>query len=144
MTSHNDPDQTTFEVVAIGWVRSSMVRLRDVPRQADEGAPPAVLELDPSWAAACDGLQVGDTLVVITWLHLADRAVTAVHPRDDPARQRTGVFATRSPDRPNPIGLHHATITAIEDTQIHVDALDTLDGTPVLDLKPRLGPPASR
>jgi tRNA-Thr(GGU) m(6)t(6)A37 methyltransferase TsaA len=118
----------------VGRVRSPLV----APKQADEGAPPARIEIDPAWAAALDGLAAGADVLVLTWLDRARRDVLTTRPRDDPDRAEQGVFATRSPDRPNPIGLHRVRITAIEGTSVEVDALEALDGTPVLDLKPVL------
>ena len=96
----------TASLQPIGFVRSDLRSLGDAPRQGDEGAPEAVLEIDPAYAEALHGLAPGDDLVVLTWLHRADRSVLQTHPRNDPATPLTGVFATRSPDRPNPIGLH--------------------------------------
>ena len=128
----------TFELRVIGHVESALSALDDAPKQADEGAPDAWLVLDPALAAACADLAVGDDLVVITWLHEADRSVQVVHPRSDPARPPTGVFSTRSPARPNPIGLHTVRVLAVAGTRVHVDALEALDGTPVVDLKPVL------
>ena len=124
----------------IGRVASPLSDRDVAPRQPDEGAPPATIVLDPNVRAAADDIRPGDRLVVLTWLHLADRDVLRVHPRSDPARPPTGVFSTRSSDRPNPIGLHAVTVTAITaDGRIEVDALEAVDDTPVLDLKPDLG-----
>lgn len=94
----------------------------------------------PEYEAALAGMAAGDRIVVLTWLHVADRATLSVHPRDDPAREPIGVFATRSPDRPNPVGLHEVTVVAVDGTRITVDGLEAFDGTPVIDLKPVLGP----
>lgn len=116
----------------------------DAPRQGDEGAPTARLVVDPDLAAALTGIAVGDTLVVITWLHQAARDTLTVHPRGDPDRPATGVFSTRAPDRPNPIGLHDVTVDAITATTLTVTGLEAIDGTPIIDLKPRLGPIESR
>ena len=128
----------------IGRIRSPIRRPDEAPRQGDEGAPEAWIELQDGLAPATDGLEAGDTIVVLTWLHLADRHVLQVHPRDDEARPLTGVFATRSPDRPNPIGLHEVTILDVRATQLRVAGLEAVDGTPVLDIKPRLGPVTRR
>ena len=122
----------------VGRVRSPLTDRAAAPKQADEGAPPARIEIDPAWAAALDGLAAGADVLVLTWLDRARRDVLTTRPRDDPDRAEQGVFATRSPDRPNPIGLHRVRITAIEGTSVEVDALEALDGTPVLDLKPVL------
>ena len=120
----------------IGIVRSSLRDARDAPKQAFEGAPEAVLEIDAAFVAALHRVTPGQDLILLTWLHRADRSVLQTHPRDDPNTPLTGVFATRSPDRPNPIGLHRVRITAIESpTLLHVSALEAIDGTPILDLK---------
>src|SRR5262249_36618143 len=110
--------------------------LADAPRQASEGAPPAAVVLDPRYAAALHGVEPGDVLVLVTWLDRADRDVLQVHPRDEAWRPLTGVFATRSSDRPNPIGLHPVRGTAVEKpATLRVAALEAVDGTPVLDVK---------
>ena len=124
----------------IGYVESVLTDPAAAPRQADEGAPDAWLVLEERFAAALDGLSPGADVVLVTWLHRADRDTLAVHPRGDAARPLTGVFATRSPDRPNPIGLHEVHVLAVEGTRVHVRSLEAIDGTPVLDLKPVLGP----
>lgn len=126
----------TYAVRPIGAVRSSLRDPGDAPNQAFQGAPEAVLEIDPAFAAALHRVAPGQDLIVLTWLHRADRGVLQTHPRDDPTTPLTGVFATRSPDRPNPIGLHRVTVTAIEaPTRLRVNALEAIDGTPILDLK---------
>lgn len=122
----------------VGRVRSTLTDRAAAPKQADEGAPPARIDIDPAFAAALDGLAAGADVLVLTWLDRAHRDVLTTRPRDDPDRAEQGVFATRSPDRPNPIGLHRVRITAVEGTSVEVDALEALDGTPVLDLKPVL------
>ena len=127
----------------VGRVRSPLTDWVAAPKQADEGAPPARIEIDPAYTAALDGLAPGADVLVLTWLDRARRDVLTTRPRDDPDRAEQGVFATRSPDRPNPIGLHRVRITAVtidtvDGTSVEVDALEALDGTPVLDLKPVL------
>jgi len=123
-------------MTAIGVVRSPLRDRRDAPRQAFEGAPEAILEIDPVFAPALDRVTSGTELIVVTWLHKADRTVLQVHPMDDESIPLTGVFATRSPDRPNPIGLHRVTVIITDPpTSVHVDALEAIDGTPILDLK---------
>jgi tRNA-Thr(GGU) m(6)t(6)A37 methyltransferase TsaA len=120
----------------IGVVRSPLRDRGDAPRQGSEGAPEAILEIDPEFADALHLVAPGDELIVLTWLHLADRSVLQVHPRDDAARPLTGVFATRSSDRPNPIGLHRVTVTSRDGaTTLRVKPLEAVDGTPVVDLK---------
>jgi tRNA-Thr(GGU) m(6)t(6)A37 methyltransferase TsaA len=122
----------------IGRVESPLADPGQAPKQADEGAPAAWLVLDETVAPA---LAAGARVVVLTWLHRARRDVLAVHPRGDPARPLAGVFCTRSQDRPNPIGLHPTTVTAINGTRVGVAQLEAVNGTPVLDIKPLLGPP---
>jgi tRNA-Thr(GGU) m(6)t(6)A37 methyltransferase TsaA len=123
----------------IGVVRSPLRDLAAAPRQGDEGAPEAWLELDERVAPGLADVAEGAELLVLTWLDRADRSVLAVHPRDDETRPLTGVFSTRSPDRPNPIGLHRVTVVRVEGTRMLVRDLEALDATPVLDLKPVLG-----
>jgi tRNA-Thr(GGU) m(6)t(6)A37 methyltransferase TsaA len=120
-------------------VQSSLTDLASAPKQAHEGAPPAWLVFDPGVADGLDGLRAGDRVVVLTWLHRAWRDVLEVHPRGDVANPLQGVFSTRSPARPNPIGLHEVRILEIDGARVLVDALEALDGTPVVDVKPVLG-----
>lgn len=131
-------------LVSVGTVESSLTSTDDAPRQPDEGAPAAWVVLRPEYAAAADGLAPGDRIVLLTWLHQADRAVLTTHPRGDRTRPLAGVFATRSPARPNPIGLHEVTITERDGHRLRVSGLEAIDGTPVLDLKPVLGGQAQR
>jgi tRNA-Thr(GGU) m(6)t(6)A37 methyltransferase TsaA len=126
------------ELRVIGHVESALTDRDDAPKQADEGAPEAWLVLDPALAEAAADIAAGDDLVVVTWLHEADRSVQVVHPRSDPTRKPTGVFSTRSPARPNPLGLHTVRVLDVDGTRIHVDALEAFDGTPLVDLKPVL------
>lgn len=123
----------------VGRVVSSLTDPAAAPKQGDEGAPDAWLEFEPEYADALGGLAAGDEVFVLTWLHRARRDVLEVHPRDDPARPLTGVFATRSADRPNPIGLHRVSVEAVEPGRLRVRGLEAVDGTPVLDVKPVLG-----
>lgn len=106
--------------------------------QGDEGAPEAWLEMTPQAAPGLMGIQTGDELIVLTWLHLAERDVLQVHPRGDLNRPLTGVFATRSPDRPNPIGLHRVSVVEVAEQKLRVALLEAIDGTPIVDLKPVL------
>jgi tRNA-Thr(GGU) m(6)t(6)A37 methyltransferase TsaA len=129
---------TGFELRPIGHVSSELTSRADAPRQGDEGAPDAMLVLDPAVQAGLDGLTVGDDLVVLTWLHQADRRALSVHPRGDRDRPAQGVFTTRSPDRPNPIGLHRVRVLAVDGGQLRVSGLEAIDGTPIVDLKPVL------
>jgi tRNA-Thr(GGU) m(6)t(6)A37 methyltransferase TsaA len=125
-------------LVAVGVVRSSLLNRADAPRQGCEGAPDARILLEPSYADALQGIRAGDELIVLTWLHEADRTVLEVHPRDDATRPLTGVFATRSADRPNPLGLHRVTVRRLDGLELEVGPLEAIDGTPVVDLKPVL------
>ena len=120
----------------IGVVRSELGSRKNAPRSAADGAPEAVLDLEARFAAALEGVRAGMDLDVVTWLHHGVREVLQVHPGRDEARPLTGVFATRSPDRPNPIGIHRVTVTAVEaPARVRVEALEAIDGTPILDLK---------
>ncbi len=127
-----------MQLVAIGTVESRLKDRDSAPKQGDEGAPDAWLAFDASVAEGLEGIAVGDELLVLTWLDRARRDVLRVHPRGDPARREQGVFNTRSPDRPNPIGLHRVTVLAIEGVRMRVRDLEALDGTPVVDVKPLL------
>lgn len=134
-----------YRLRPIGWVRSALKDPAAAPKQNDEGAPEASIEIEPEFLPALDGLEPGQDIIAVTWLHLADRSILAVHPRDDPANPLTGVFATRSADRPNPLGLHRTRLLRIEDERTLVLAeLEAVDGTPVVDLKPALTIPAGR
>ena len=129
-----------YDVRPIGAVESPLVDLADAPRQGDEGAPEAWLVIDPALSLAMRDLEVGQHVVVLTWLDRARRDVLVTRPRDDPNRAEEGIFSTRSPDRPNPIGLHEVTIVEIDGSRLKVRPLEAIDGTPVLDIKPVLGP----
>jgi len=131
-------DMTPVEVRPVGRVASSLRDRKNAPRQPDEEAPPATLVFEPRMQPALDGVRAGDRVIVVTWLHRADRDTLRVTPRRDPRRGETGVFATRSPDRPNPIGLHETVVTAVDGLRVHVLGLEAIDGTPILDLKPVL------
>lgn len=133
-----------YEVVPVGWVESPLTERSQAPRQGDEGAPPAWLAFEAGVAQALRDLRPGDEIIVLTWLDRADREVLVTRPRSDPDRPLTGVFSTRSPDRPNPVGLHRVTVTAVDGLRIEVDALEALDGTPVIDVKPVLDQAAER
>jgi tRNA-Thr(GGU) m(6)t(6)A37 methyltransferase TsaA len=125
-----------YRIRPIGHIRSPLSDPADAPLQGSEGAPEATVVIDPAFADAVADLRPGDEIVLLTWLHLAGRDVLRVHPRGDRTRPLTGVFATRSPDRPNPIGLHRVRITAIDGTvSLRVRPLEAVDGTPVVDVK---------
>ena len=133
-----------FTVHPVGRVASPLRDAASAPKQGDEGAPAAWLIFDSRYAAALADVRPGAEMLLLTWLDRADRDVRRVRPRDDPARPLTGVFSTRSPDRPNPIGLHRVTILAVDGLRLRVAALEAFDGTPILDLKPVLDPAADR
>jgi tRNA-Thr(GGU) m(6)t(6)A37 methyltransferase TsaA len=128
----------SFEVNAIGTVESRLKELEEAPKQGDEGAPDAWLRFEPQVRAGLDGLQPGDEVVLLTWLDRASRDVLRVYPRGDASRGEQGVFATRSPDRPNPIGLHRVEILAVDGLRVRVSGLEAVDGTPIVDVKPVL------
>jgi tRNA-Thr(GGU) m(6)t(6)A37 methyltransferase TsaA len=128
-----------MELVTIGRVESPLKDRAQAPKQGDEGAPDAWLLFEPAVADALDGLAAGDDVLVLTWLDRARRDVLRVHPRGDPDRPEQGVFNTRSPDRPNPVGLHRVRILAVDGLRVHVGGLEALDGTPVIDVKPVIG-----
>ena len=136
MSSVNGPP---FEMTPIGRVESELTDLASAPNQGDEGAPDAWLVFEPSVLEALDGIRAGDEVIVLTWLDRARRDVLRVHPRGDPSRAQQGVFATRSPHRPNPIGLHRVKVAAIDGARLRVRDLEAVDGTPIVDLKPVLG-----
>jgi len=131
-------ERDIFEIRAIGWIESPLRHRRDAPRQGSEGAPDAWVVVTQAARDCIDGLAVGQEIVLVTWLHEANRDVHIVRPRGNPDAPLTGVFATRSPDRPNPIGLHRVTILALDDDRLHVAPLEAIDGTPVIDIKPIL------
>jgi tRNA-Thr(GGU) m(6)t(6)A37 methyltransferase TsaA len=128
-----------FLLDSIGRVESALVDLAAAPRQGDEGAPDAWLVFDPAVRDGLSSLKPGADVIVLTWLDRAKRDVLQVHPRGDLSRPREGVFSTRSPDRPNPIGLHRVTVMAVEETRVQVSNLEAIDGTPIVDVKPVLG-----
>ena len=127
-----------FEIEPIGWVESPLTERKSAPRQPDEGAPEAWLVFEPRVHEGLRTLRVGDEVILLTWLDRARRDVLSVHPRGDMTRPEEGVFNTRSPDRPNPIGIHPVEILAIEGGRIRVRHLEALNGTPIVDLKPVL------
>ena len=124
---------------AIGTIRSIVKARAGAPKQGSEGAPDAWLEVSAFAAPALDGLKAGDDIIVVTWLHKARRETLKVHPRSDRSRPLTGVFATRSPDRPNPLGLHRVTVRQIAENRLLIGPTEAIDGTPVVDIKPVIG-----
>lgn len=128
----------------VGVIRSTLTSRRDAPKQGSEGAPDAWLEVEPWAADALLGVAAGDEIIIITWLDRARRDVHQVHPRSDPRRPLSGVFATRSPDRPNPLGLHPVVVSAIDGLRLRIGPIEALDGTPVVDIKPVIPTPPSQ
>lgn len=134
-----------LELEPIGTVVSTLNDPADAPKQGDEGAPDAWIAFDPAAVEGLRGIEPGQEVILLTWFDRASRDVLAVHPRSDPSRPLQGVFSTRSPDRPNPIGLHRVTVLAIDQGRVHVRPLEAVDGTPVIDVKPVLSSdPAER
>jgi len=125
-----------FDLRPIGVIRSTLKKQSEAPKQGSEGAPEAWIEIEPWAVAGLHTLKAGDKIWVITWLHRGNREVLQVHPRSDPKRALTSVFATRSPDRPNPLGLHPVTVLEIAGNRLRVEPIEAIDGTPVVDMKP--------
>jgi len=135
---------SSFELEPIGHVVSTLTDLASAPRQADEGAPEAWLVFEPEVVEGLSHLRPGDDVILITWLDRARRDVLRVHPRGDTSRPEEGVFSTRSPHRPNPIGLHRVQIAAVDGRRVRVRQLEAVDGTPILDVKPVLDEDVTR
>jgi tRNA-Thr(GGU) m(6)t(6)A37 methyltransferase TsaA len=131
--------ETTFVIKSVGVIRSNLTSLANAPLQGDEGSYEAWLELVDDVTKGLTGIKVGDALIVLTWLHLAQRNVLQVHPRGRLDLPLTGVFATRSPDRPNPIGLHRVSVLEVDKQRLKVAPMEAIDGTPIVDIKPVLG-----
>ena len=125
-----------YSIEPIGFIRSEIKRREDAPLFYTEGAPNAFLELNSKYRDGLDQMKVGDDIIVITWLHRAHRDILKVHPRGDSSRPLTGVFLTRSPDRPNPLGLHRAKVLEISANGLYVGPIEAIDGTPIVDIKP--------
>ena len=130
--------ETEYSLSAIGFLHSPLKQLGEAPRQGREGAPDAWLEVNASVAEGLEGIAVGAEIIVITWLHQAQRDILKVHPRGDETVPLAGVFATRSPNRPNPLGLHRVTVLSIAGERLKVGPIEAIDGTPVVDIKPVL------
>ena len=131
MTTSTD----TYSIRPIGFIRSAVRTRREAACQGSEGAPDVWLDLHPDFAPGLLGIAAGAEVLVITWLHQANREVLQVHPRKNPDNPLTGVFFTRSPDRPNPLGLHRVTVREITGTQLRIGPMEAIDGTPVVDMK---------
>jgi tRNA-Thr(GGU) m(6)t(6)A37 methyltransferase TsaA len=130
--------ESTPEITPIGRVESPLTDVAAAPNQGDEGAPDAWLVFEPAVREGLDGIRAGDEILVLTWLDRARRDVLRLHPRGDRSRPQQGVFTTRSPDRPNPIGLHRVRVLAVDGLRVNVSDLEALDGTPIVDVKPVL------
>ena len=129
-----------YSIDPIGMIRSEIKSRKDAPLfYTDEGAPNAFLEIRPDYADGLHRMKVGDEIIVITWLHQANREVLKVHPRGNRSNPLTGVFSTRSPDRPNPLGLHRVKVLEIKSGKLHIGPIEAIDGTPVIDIKPVVG-----
>lgn len=135
---------TGYEIEPIGRVESPLTERHEAPKQGDEGSPEAWLVLDPRVAEGIADLEAGTDVLVLTWFDRAHREVLRTRPRDDPAAPERGVFSTRSPDRPNPIGLHRVRVLAIDGLRLRVADLEALDGTPIVDIKPVIRPDTDR
>jgi tRNA-Thr(GGU) m(6)t(6)A37 methyltransferase TsaA len=122
----------------IGFIRSELKHRDEAPCQGFEGGPDAWVEMNSGFAEGLHGLEVGEEIIIITWLHKAERQILKVHPRGDRTKPLTGVFATRSPGRPNPLGLHRVTIHQIAGSRLRIGPIEAIDGTPVVDIKPAL------
>jgi conserved hypothetical protein TIGR00104 len=133
-----DMIKTRYTIKPIGVIRSELTSREAAPRQGYEGAPEAWIEVNPLVVEGLNGITAGNEIIVITWFHQADRDVLKVHPRGDKNMPLTGVFATRSPDRPNPLGLHRITVLEIVGNRIRVGPMEAIDGTPIVDIKPVL------
>jgi tRNA-Thr(GGU) m(6)t(6)A37 methyltransferase TsaA len=130
-----------FELTPIGRVESPLTDPASAPKQGFEGGPDAWIAFDPAFADALDGIEPEQRVIVLTWLDRGDRSVLQVHPRDDASKPLRGVFATRSADRPNPIGMHEVEVLAVEGDRVRVSDLEAIDGTPVIDVKPVIARP---
>ena len=127
-----------FTLRPVGYIRSELRHRADAPKQNFEGAPDAWLDILPAFGDALNGLAEGQEIILVTWFHAANRDRLAVHPRGDATIPLAGVFATRSPDRPNPLGLHRVTLRKIDRLRLRLGPIEAIDGTPVVDLKPVL------
>lgn len=130
--------ETEFALKPIGVIRSDLATRKAAPKQGSEGGVDAWLEIHPSFSDGLEGIAVGSAVVLITWFHKSSRNRLKVHPRGDKSRPLTGVFSTRSPDRPNPLGLHRVTVREISGNRLRVGPIEAIDGTPVVDIKPVL------
>jgi tRNA-Thr(GGU) m(6)t(6)A37 methyltransferase TsaA len=130
--------ETEYALSPIGFLRSPLIQRETAPNQGTEGAPDAWIDVNPALAAGLEGIAPGQEIIVITWLHQSRRDILQLHPQWDITKPLTGVFATRSPDRPNPLGLHRVTVRSVEGTRLQVGPIEAIAGTPVVDIKPVL------
>jgi tRNA-Thr(GGU) m(6)t(6)A37 methyltransferase TsaA len=130
--------EAKYSLHPLGYIHSPLKQRGDAPKQGGEGAPDAWLEMNPEVSEGLEGLAVGDEIILITWLHQSQRDILKLHPRGDKTIPLTGVFSTRSPDRPNPLGLHRVTVLEITGNRLKVGPLEAIDGTPIVDIKPAL------
>ena len=128
--------KTSYTVEPIGVIHSELTSCEGAPHQGNEGAPDAWFEVNATVAEGLEGIAAGNEIILITWFHKARRDILKVHPRGDKNRPLTGVFATRSPDRPNPLGLHRVTVLEVTGNRLRVRPIEAVDGTPVIDIKP--------
>lgn len=138
LTQGKNMTEAGYRINPIGVIRSMLIDRKGAPRQGYEGAPEAWLEISPQVAQGLVGIAVGDEVIVLTWLHRAQRDVLQVHPRGNKEAPLTGVFATRSPDRPNPVGLHRVALLEVAGLRLRVAPIEAIDGTPIIDIKPVL------
>jgi tRNA-Thr(GGU) m(6)t(6)A37 methyltransferase TsaA len=131
-------NEICYDIKPIGIIRSELTSRHSAPRQGNKGAPDAWIEINATVLEGIDGINVGCEIIILTWLHKAHRNILKVHPHGDKNKLVTGVFSTRSPDRPNPIGLHRVSVLEISENKIKVGPLEAIDGTPVVDIKPVL------
>jgi tRNA-Thr(GGU) m(6)t(6)A37 methyltransferase TsaA len=129
----------SYPIFPIGFIRSDLKRRNQAPRQGSEGAPDAWLELASRFFEGLEGIEIGEEIIIITWLHEAQRDTLKVHPRGDQNSPLTGIFLTRSPNRPNPLGLHRVTVREIDGNRIRIGPIEAIDGTPVIDMKAVIG-----
>jgi tRNA-Thr(GGU) m(6)t(6)A37 methyltransferase TsaA len=141
---HDPALANRYEVRPVGWVESPLTDKAHAPRQGNQGAPAAWLAFEPGMAEAIRDLRAGEHVIVVSWLDRARRDELSTVPGDNPASPPLGVFSTRSPNRPNPIGLHRVQILAVDGLRIRVSDLEALDGTPIVDIKPVIDPMAER
>ncbi len=132
----NSKSENNFTLLPIGMIESSIINRDDAPSQGNEGAPDAWIVVNKDVAEGLDGIKIGHQIIILTWFHQSKRDVLKLHPRWDKNNPLTGVFATRSPDRPNPIGLHEVTVLEIAGNKIKVASMEAINGTPVIDIKP--------